>query len=66
MLLDVRRLGHGADEAAERLFRLGRIAATPMTNWGSERAADYVRIVFANEPCERLRGIGDRVRAALS
>lgn len=66
MLLDVRRLGHGADEAAERLFRLGRIAATPMTNWGSERAADYVRFVFANESCERLRGIGDRVRAALS
>ena len=25
-----------------------------MTNWGSERAADYVRFVFANEPCERL------------
>ncbi len=66
MLLDVRRLGHTADAASERLFRLGRIAATPMTNWGSERAGDYVRFVFANEPCERLRGIGDRVRVALS
>ncbi len=66
MLLDVRRLGRGADDASERLFRLGRIAATPMTNWGSERAGDYVRFVFANEPCGRLRGIGDRVRVALS
>ncbi len=66
MLLDVRRLGYSADDASERLFRRGRIAATPMTNWGSERAGDYVRFVFANEPCERLRGIGDRVRAALS
>ncbi|MCY7303327.1 MAG: pyridoxal phosphate-dependent aminotransferase [Thermoleophilia bacterium] len=65
MLLDVRALGHTADEASERLFRLGRVAATPMTNWGSERAGDYVRFVFANEPCERLRGFGDRVRAAL-
>jgi aspartate/methionine/tyrosine aminotransferase len=65
MLLDVRRLGHDADDASERLFRLGRIAATPMTNWGSGRAGDYVRFVFANEPCERLRRIGDRVRAAL-
>lgn len=66
MLLDVRALGHTADEASERLFRVGRIAATPMTNWGSEQAADYVRFVFANEPCERLRGIGDRVREALT
>jgi N-succinyldiaminopimelate aminotransferase len=65
MLLDVRALGHTADEASERLFRLGRVAATPMTNWGSERAGDYVRFVFANEPCERLSGFGDRVRAAL-
>ena len=65
MLLDVRALGHGADEASERLFRLGRVAATPMTNWGSERAGNYVRFVFANESCERLRGLGDRVRAAL-
>ena len=65
MLLDVRSLGYTADEASERLFRLGRVAATPMTNWGSARAGDYVRFVFANEPCERLRGFGDRVRAAL-
>ena len=66
MLLDVRALGHTADVASERLFRLGRVAATPMTNWGSERAGDYVRFVFANEPCERLQGFGDRVRAALT
>lgn len=65
LLLDVRALGHSADEASERLFRLGRVAATPMTNWGSERASDYVRFVFANEPCERLSGLGERVRAAL-
>jgi aspartate/methionine/tyrosine aminotransferase len=66
LLLDVRSLGHSADEASERLFRLGRVAATPMTNWGSERAAGYVRFVFANEPCGRLRGLGERVRAALT
>ncbi len=65
LLLDVRALGHTADEAAERLFRLGKVAATPMTNWGSDRAGDYIRFVFANEPCERLRGLGDRVTRAL-
>jgi len=66
LLLDVRALGHSADEASERLFRRGKVAATPMTNWGSERAGDYVRFVFANEPCERLDGLGDRVRASLT
>jgi hypothetical protein len=43
-----------------------RIAATPMVNWGSPTAARYLRFVFANEPCERLTGMGARVRAALS
>lgn len=66
LLLDVRALGHAADEASERLFRLGRIAATSMTSWGSDRTADYVRFVFANETCERLAGLGSRVRAALT
>jgi aspartate/methionine/tyrosine aminotransferase len=66
LLLDVRSFGLGGEEASERLFRLGKVAATPMTNWGSERASDYVRFVFANEPCERLRGLGDRVRTALA
>jgi aspartate/methionine/tyrosine aminotransferase len=66
LLLDARALGHSADEASARLFRLGRVAATPMTSWGSERASDYVRFVFANEPCERLGGLGERVRVALT
>jgi hypothetical protein len=43
----------------------GRIAATAMANWGSERSDRYVRFVFSNEPVERLRGIGERVRRAL-
>jgi aspartate/methionine/tyrosine aminotransferase len=66
LLLDVHALGHGASAASERLFRIGKIVATPMENWGSERAARYVRFVFANEPCDRLRGLGERVRAALA
>jgi hypothetical protein len=36
-----------------------------MVNWGSERSDRYVRFVFSNEPAERLRGIGERVRRAL-
>jgi aspartate/methionine/tyrosine aminotransferase len=65
LLLDVHALGHDAVVASERLFRLGKVVATPMENWGSERASRYVRFVFANEPCERLHGLGERVRVAL-
>jgi aspartate/methionine/tyrosine aminotransferase len=34
--------------------------------WLGPSASCYVRFVFANEPVERLRGIGERVRAALA
>jgi hypothetical protein len=33
--------------------------------WGWEVAPRYVRLVYANELRERLRGIGERVRSAL-
>jgi hypothetical protein len=36
-----------------------------MINWGGEDAARYVRFVYANEPAERLAGLGERVRRAL-
>jgi hypothetical protein len=35
-----------------------------MIGWGPE-AERYVRFVFANEPCGRLVGVGERIRAAL-
>ncbi|MGP6158642.1 MAG: pyridoxal phosphate-dependent aminotransferase [Vulcanimicrobiaceae bacterium] len=66
LLLDVAALGLDAGAASRRLMDVGRIAATPMTGWGSDAAGAYVRFVFANEPCERLAGCGDRVRRALS
>lgn len=66
LLLDTRELGLDSPEASALLFERGRIAATPMVNWGSADASRYVRFVFANEPCERLSGLGERVRAALA
>jgi aspartate/methionine/tyrosine aminotransferase len=65
MLLDVSPYGLDGAAASKRLMERGQIAATAMVNWGSPRAADFVRFVFANEPLERLRGIGARVAAAL-
>jgi len=65
LLVDAEAAGTEAHELSKRLLEHGRIAATPMTAWGSEVAPRYVRLVYANEPLERLRGIGERVRAAL-
>lgn len=66
LFLDVARLGFDSASASKRLIELGKIAATPMVNWGSANSDKYVRFVFANEPVERLRGIGARVRNALT
>lgn len=66
LLIDVAGLGLDSSAASDRLLRLGKIAATPMRNWGTAESDRYVRFVFANEPVERLRGIGQRVRRALT
>ncbi|HEY7862846.1 MAG TPA: aminotransferase class I/II-fold pyridoxal phosphate-dependent enzyme, partial [Thermoanaerobaculia bacterium] len=65
LLLDVAERGLEAAEASRRLFERGKIAATPMTHWGPRVAPRHVRFVFSNEPAERLRGVGRRVREAL-
>ena len=64
-LLDVSPLGMDGVTASERLLASGQIAATPMANWGSANSDRYVRFVFANEPVQRLRGVGERVKRAL-
>ena len=66
LLLDVSPLGLDGVMAAKRLLALGKIAATAMINWGSANSNKYVRLVFANEPVHRLRGIGKRVQQALT
>ena len=66
MLLDVSGFGLTGAQASQRLLEKGKIAATAMTGWGSERSANFVRFVFSNEPVSRLRGLRQRVEAALS
>jgi hypothetical protein len=65
-LIDVSPLGLDGPEASQRLLELGQIAATPMVNWGTVRSSNYVRIVFSNEPVQRLQGIGQRFKQALT
>lgn len=65
LLVDVSPLGLDGAAAARRLLELGGVVATPMTHWGSAGAARYLRLVYSNEPVERLRGVGARMRRAL-
>ena len=64
LLIDVQKLALDCETASRLLLEKGKIAATPMRNWGSERASAYVRLVYANEPIHRLRGIRERIRTA--
>jgi aspartate/methionine/tyrosine aminotransferase len=64
LLVDARPLGLSPDALSRRLLDRGKVAATPMGGWGPS-GASYLRLVFANEPAERLAGLGDRFRSAL-
>jgi aspartate/methionine/tyrosine aminotransferase len=64
MLCDVSGFGLTGSEASARLLERARIAATPMTGWGSEASACFIRFVYSNEPIARLRGIRGRIEAA--
>jgi aspartate/methionine/tyrosine aminotransferase len=64
LLLDTEPLGLSAADLSHRLFHRGKVAATPMDGWGPS-GSRYLRIVFANEPVDRLSGLADRFRAAI-
>jgi DNA-binding transcriptional MocR family regulator len=59
LLIDFARHGLAGAEASRRLLAEG-VAATSMENWGLEDTARYLRLVIANEPLERLQGVGAR------
>jgi len=64
LLLDTGPLGRTPAELSARLLERGKVAATPMDGWGPS-GTSYLRLVFANEPAERLATLGDRFRQAL-
>jgi aspartate/methionine/tyrosine aminotransferase len=63
LLIDTTQLVMSPADASERLFTRGRVAATPMTGWGPS-GEKYLRLVFANEPVERLGDLRSRFDAA--
>ena len=64
LLVDLSPLGIDGPTGSRLLLEKGRIAATAMVNWGGAHTSNYVRLVFSNEPCDRLKDIGARFRAA--
>ncbi len=63
LLIDTTQIGLSPSDASELLFTRGRVAATPMPGWGPS-GDDYLRLVFANEPVERLGDLRARFDAA--
>jgi aspartate/methionine/tyrosine aminotransferase len=63
LLLDTTELGLTPADASMRLFDRGKVAATAMNGWGPS-GERYLRLVFANEPAERLGDLRDRFVAA--
>jgi aspartate/methionine/tyrosine aminotransferase len=64
LLVDTRPLGLTPAALSRLLLDRGRVAATPMDGWGPG-GAHHLRIVFANEPVERLNGLAARFRRAI-
>ncbi|KAA2252691.1 pyridoxal phosphate-dependent aminotransferase [Solihabitans fulvus] len=64
LLLDARPLGRTPAQLSQLLFDRAKVAATGMAGWGPS-GEHYLRLVFANEPVERLADLGDRFRRAL-
>ncbi|MES9540692.1 MULTISPECIES: pyridoxal phosphate-dependent aminotransferase [unclassified Actinomadura] len=64
LLIDTRPLDLTAAELSRRLFHRAKTAATPMDGWGPS-GTHYLRLVFANEPLERLTGLKDRFDLAV-
>ncbi len=65
-LLDVGTLGFDSFTASRLLLERGKIAATPMRDWGEVNSDQFVRLVFSNEPVERLAEMGARCARALA
>lgn len=64
LLIDTGPLGLSPAELSRRLFDRAKVAATPMDGWGPS-GGRHLRLVFANEPVDRLSGLGDRFRRAI-
>ena len=66
LLLDAGLLGMTGADLSRLFIEKAGVAATAMDGWGEVNCSRFLRLVFSNEPVERIRGVGDRIRPALS
>jgi aspartate/methionine/tyrosine aminotransferase len=64
LLLDTRPLGLPPSDLSQLLFDRAKVATTPMDGWGPT-GHHYLRIVFANEPVDRLATLATRFHQAI-
>lgn len=65
LLIDFARRGLSGAQASAALLKQG-VAATSMENWGEADTARYLRLVYANEPVERLVDVASRFALAFA
>jgi aspartate/methionine/tyrosine aminotransferase len=65
LLIDFAARGLSGAQASAALLQQG-VAATSMENWGESDTARYLRLVYANEPVERLQGVAVRFARAFA
>jgi aspartate/methionine/tyrosine aminotransferase len=65
LLLNTEAMGIDPQEASARLLEQN-VAATPMTVWGETIAPKHIRLVFSNEPVERIELLGERLLRAFT
>jgi aspartate/methionine/tyrosine aminotransferase len=65
LLIDMTKHGLTGAQASTAVLKHG-VAATSMENWGEDDTARYLRLVFANEPLERLHDLAPRLRRAIT
>ena len=65
-LLDHREIEPDDAKFAHFLLEQANVAVTPMGTWGPSTAVGHIRIIFANEPVDRLRQAADRIAEAVA
>ena len=61
-LLNVSEMGYNSETASKKMLEFGKIAATPMKHWGDKNSDQFVRLVFSNEPANRLAQLSRRLK----
>lgn len=63
---NIKALGLDSYTFSEMLLREGRVAVTPMRDWGRVNGEGYVRFIFSNTTEENVSIAADRVKSVVS